>query len=138
MSEAPVDFNAQVIEEFRANAGKVGGPFAHLDLVLVHHKGAKSGIDRVNPLAYLKDGERYVVFGSKGGHPDHPAWYHNLMAHPNTRIEVGSETLDVVASEAEGEEHDRLFETMAKASPQFAEYDAQTEREIPVILLTPA
>jgi deazaflavin-dependent oxidoreductase (nitroreductase family) len=138
MSEAPVDFNSQVIEEFRANAGRVGGMFETMPLVLIHHKGAKSGIDRVTPLAYLGDEGRYVVFGSKGGHPDHPSWYFNLKAHPETKIEVGPDTLDVVAHEAEGDEHHRLLGAMKERAPQFAEYDAKTERTIPVMILTPA
>jgi deazaflavin-dependent oxidoreductase (nitroreductase family) len=138
MSTSPNDFNAQVIEEFRANHGHVGGMFEHMPLVLLHHTGARSGTDRVNPVAYLRDGDRYVVFASKGGSPTHPAWYHNLKAHPETTIEVGTETLDVVAGEAEGEERDRLFNTVAEGSPQFGEYAEKAgERQIPVIVLTP-
>jgi deazaflavin-dependent oxidoreductase (nitroreductase family) len=138
MSSSPNDFNAQVIEEFRANQGHVGGMFEHMPLVLLHHTGAKSGTDRINPVAYLKDGDRYVVFASKGGSPTHPGWYHNLMAHPETTIEVGTDKLDVLATEAEGEERERLFNTVAEGSPQFAEYAVKAgERQIPVIVLTP-
>jgi deazaflavin-dependent oxidoreductase (nitroreductase family) len=138
MSTSPNDFNAQVIEEFRANQGHVGGMFEHMPLVLLHHTGAKSGTDRINPVAYLKDGDRYVVFASKGGSPTHPGWYHNLKAHPETTIEVGTDTLDVLASEAEGEERERLFNTVAEGSPQFAEYAVKAgERQIPVMVLTP-
>jgi deazaflavin-dependent oxidoreductase (nitroreductase family) len=138
MSASPNDFNAQVIEEFRANQGHVGGMFEHMPLVLLHHTGAKSGTERVNPVAYLRDGDRYVVFASKGGSPTHPAWYLNLKAHPETKIEVGTETLDVVAEEAEGDERERLFNTVAEGSPQFREYAEQAgERQIPVMLLTP-
>ena len=138
MSTSPNDFNAQVIEEFRANQGHVGGMFEHMPLVLLHHRGAKSGTDRINPVAYLKDGDRYVVYASKGGSPTHPGWYHNLKAHPETTIEVGTDTIDVIASEAEGEERDRLFNTVAEGSPQFAEYAEKAgERQIPVMVLTP-
>ena len=132
------DWNTKVIEEFRANDGEVGGPLAHLSLLLLHHTGAKSGTERVNPLAYLKDGDRYVIFASKAGAPDHPAWYHNLRANPETTIEIGTETLPVLATEAGGEERDRLYAAMVAATPQFAEYQQQTERRIPVVVLTPA
>jgi deazaflavin-dependent oxidoreductase (nitroreductase family) len=138
MSTSPADFNTQVIEEFRANDGKVGGMFAGMPIVLVHHKGAKSGIDRVNPLAYIEDDGRYVVFASKGGAPDHPAWYHNLAMHPNTKIEVGTETIAVVASEAHGDERHRLYRTVTEELPQFGEYAEKTDRTIPVMILTPA
>ena len=133
------DFNAKVIEEFRANEGRVGGSFEGMPVVLVHHTGAKTGTPRVNPLVYLKDGDRYVVFASKAGAPTNPAWFHNLMANPQTEIEVGSETIAVTATEATGEERDRLFEEQKRAQPQFAEYEKKTGgRVIPVVVLTPA
>jgi deazaflavin-dependent oxidoreductase (nitroreductase family) len=131
------DFNTQVITEFRENEGRVGGPFDGADMLLLHHTGAKSGDDRVAPLMYMRDGDRYVIFASKGGAPENPAWYHNLKAHPDTRVEVGGETIEVVAEEAEGEERDRLFNAQAQASPQFAEYREKTARRIPVVVLTP-
>jgi deazaflavin-dependent oxidoreductase (nitroreductase family) len=134
---ATADFNTQVITEFRENEGRVGGPFDGADMLLLHHTGAKSGADRVAPLMYLRDGDRYVIFASKGGAPENPAWYHNLKAHPDTRVEVGGETIEVVAEEAEGEERDRLFNAQAKASPQFGEYQEKTARRIPVVVLTP-
>ena len=137
MSTSPEDFNAQVIEEFRANQGRVGGMFQNTPLLLLHHTGARSGQARVNPLAYLGDGDRYVIFASKGGAPSNPAWYHNLKAHPELRIEVGEDTVDVTATEAEGEERQRLFQTQADRIPEFAEYQRQTERVIPVMVLTP-
>ncbi len=137
MSTSPADFNAQIINEFRANEGRVGGPFDGATLLLLHHTGAKSGTSRVNPLAYMADDGRYVVFASKAGAPTNPDWYHNLKAHPDTRIEVGTDTVDVVASEATGEERERLFRTQAERSPQFAEYEQKTPRVIPVIVLTP-
>lgn len=138
MSDAPGDFNARVIGEFRANEGRVGGLFQGMRMLLLHHTGAKSGTARINPLAYLADDGRYVVFASKGGAPEHPSWYHNLKAHPHTRIEVGTDTIDVLASEATGEERERLFRTQAEHVPQFAEYEARAGRVIPVIVLAPA
>jgi deazaflavin-dependent oxidoreductase (nitroreductase family) len=137
MSASPDDFNAKIIEEFRANEGRVGGMFEGVPLLLLHHVGAKSGQSRVNPVAYARDGERYVIFASKAGAPNNPGWYHNLLANPETTIETGTETIGVVASEATGEERDRLFRAQTERSPQFAEYQEKTDRTIPVILLTP-
>jgi deazaflavin-dependent oxidoreductase (nitroreductase family) len=137
MSTSPADFNAEIIEEFHANEGRVGGTFKGLPLLLLHHIGAKSGKSRVNPLAYQSDDGRYVVFASKGGAPTNPDWYHNLMAQPNVTIEVGTDTIDVVASEATGEERERLYRTQAERVLQFGEYEKRTERVIPVIVLTP-
>ena len=133
----PVDFNAKVIEEFRTNGGRVGGVFEGQPLLLLHHTGARSGAARVNPLAYLADNGRYVIFASKAGAPTNPDWYHNLRAHPETSIEVGDATLAVVAGEAEGAERSRLFEAQVAAMPQFGEYARKTTREIPVVVLTP-
>jgi deazaflavin-dependent oxidoreductase (nitroreductase family) len=137
MSTSPADFNAQIIEEFRANEGRVGGMFDGLPLLLLHHTGAKSGKSRVNPLAYQSDGGRYVVFASKAGAPTNPDWYHNLKAQPNVTIEVGADTIEVIASEATGEERERLYRTQAERIPQFAEYEQKAKRVIPVIVLTP-
>jgi deazaflavin-dependent oxidoreductase (nitroreductase family) len=136
MSTSPTDFNAQIIEEFRANGGRVGRMFEGTPLLLLHHTGAKSGKSRVNPLAYNRDGERYVIFASKGGAPTNPDWYHNLKAHPEVTIEVGTDTINAIASEATGEERERLFAAQAERSPAFAEYQAKVDRLIPVILLT--
>src|ERR1700751_6004766 len=138
MATSPQDFNAQIIERFRANGGQVGAPFEKMPLLLLHHTGAKSGIERVTPLAYLRDGDRYVIFASKAGAPTSPDWYHNLKAHPNTTIEVGTDTIDVAAVEATGEERDRLYSAQAEERPQFAEYQAKTDRGIPVVVLTPS
>lgn len=139
MSTAPQDFNAQVIDEFRGNSGTVGGPFQGMPMLLLHHAGANSGQARVNPLAYYADGDRYVIFATKAGAPTNPGWYHNLIANPQTTIEVGSETLDVLASELTGAERDRLFDAQAERSPQFGEYANTTGgRIIPVLALTPA
>ncbi|HWF49198.1 MAG TPA: nitroreductase family deazaflavin-dependent oxidoreductase [Solirubrobacteraceae bacterium] len=132
-----MSFNDQIIEEFRANEGRVGGPFQSMPLLLLHHTGAKSGQSLVAPLAFLADDGRYVVFASKGGAPTNPDGYHNLKAHPDVRAEVGTDTIDAVASEASGEERDRLFRAQAERSPQFGEYERQTDRVIPVMVLTP-
>ena len=106
-------------------------------LLLLHHTGAKSGQERINPLAYQADQGRYVIFASKAGAPTNPDWYHNLKANPHATIEVGSETIPVVASEATGEERDRLYRTQAERIPSFADYEQKTDRVIPVVLLTP-
>jgi deazaflavin-dependent oxidoreductase (nitroreductase family) len=137
MSTSPADFNAKIIEEFRANEGRVGDMFEGVPLLLLHHTGAKSGTSRVNPLAYQADNGRYVIFASKGGAPTNPDWYHNLKAQPNVTIEVGTDTIDVLASEAAGEERERLFQTQVERVPQFGEYEQNTDRVIPVIVLTP-
>ena len=138
MSTSPADFNAQIIDEFHANQGRVSGMFEGLPLLLLHHTGAKTGKSRVNPLAYQADGGRYVIFASKAGAPTNPDWYHNLKAHPDVTVEVGTDTIDVVASEATGEERERLYRTQAERVPQFAEYEQKAGRVIPVMVLTPA
>ena len=127
------DINQQIIEQFRANAGTVEG-FGD-SIVLVHHKGAKTGTERVNPLAAQFDGDNIVIFASKAGAPDNPAWFHNLVANPDTVVEVGTDTLDVHARVAEGDEHDRLWETQKQLMPGFAEYEEKTDRTIPVVVL---
>jgi deazaflavin-dependent oxidoreductase (nitroreductase family) len=137
MSTSPQDFNARIIDEFRANEGRVGGIFEGSTLLLLHHVGARSGKDRINPLAYNRDGDRYVVFASKAGAPTNPDWYHNLKANPNVTIEVGTDTITAVAGEATGDERERLFAAQAERSPQFAEYQRKTDRVIPVMVLTP-
>ena len=138
MSTSPADFNANIIAEFRANEGRVGGMFEGTPLLLLHHVGAKSGQSRVNPLAYQEDGGRCVIFASKAGAATNPDWYYNLKAHPETTVEVGTDTIEVVASQATGEERERLFRTQAERAPAFAEYEKKTDRVIPVIVLTPA
>jgi deazaflavin-dependent oxidoreductase (nitroreductase family) len=132
-----VDFNQQVITEFRENAGVVGGMFDGMPMILVHHVGAKSGEERIAPLVYLPDGENFVVFASKGGAPENPGWYHNLKAHPETKVEVSGETVPVLATEATGDERDRLFAAQVAAQPQFGDYEKKTDRKIPAIVLTP-
>jgi deazaflavin-dependent oxidoreductase (nitroreductase family) len=130
------DFNERIIDEFRANAGHVGGQFETTPLLLLHHTGARSGTQRINPLAYLEDDGRYVIFASKAGAPTNPDWYHNLKAHPDVTIEVGTETIAVTAREAVGAERERLFGAQVGVVPRFGEYAAQTKREIPVMVLT--
>ena len=130
------EFNKNVIAEFRENDGVVGGPFEGQAMILVHHKGARTGTDRVTPLVYRAEGDAWVIFASKAGAPDNPDWYHNLMAHPATVIEVGSETIEVVAVEAVDDERTRIWEAQKVDAPQFADYDAKTDRTIPVIVLS--
>jgi deazaflavin-dependent oxidoreductase (nitroreductase family) len=133
----PNDFNARNIAEFRANHGRVGGGFAGAPLLLLHTVGAKSGAPRINPMMYLPDGERYLVFASKAGSDRNPDWYHNLLAHPDTRIEVGDEIRTVRAVVLQGEERDTAYAEQASRYPGFAAYQNKTERIIPVIALTP-
>ncbi|OZC46444.1 nitroreductase family deazaflavin-dependent oxidoreductase [Rhodococcus sp. RS1C4] len=130
------DFNDQVVAEFRANHGKVGGPFEGAPLLLLHTVGAKSGADRLSPLMYLPDGDRYVIFASKAGADTNPAWYHNLLANPAARIEVGDDTIDVVAREIEGDERDALYRKQAELYSGFADYEKKTTRVIPVVALS--
>jgi deazaflavin-dependent oxidoreductase (nitroreductase family) len=131
------DLNAGVIEEFRANGGKAGGMFEGAPLIIVHHVGARSGTEYETPLVYLAEGDDYVIFASKAGAHEHPGWYHNLKAEPNVSVEVGTDTLDVVAEEATGEERDRLYAIQEKRMPQFTEYAQKTDRKIPVVVLKP-
>jgi deazaflavin-dependent oxidoreductase (nitroreductase family) len=139
LSSSPADFNAKVIEEFHANEGRVRGMFEGAPLLLLHHTGAKTGTARINPLVYLPDDGRYVIFASKAGAPTNPDWYHNLKAHQEVRIEVGPDAIDVTVTEAQGEERDRLFSAQEERMSNFANYAEKTEgRVIPVIVLTPA
>jgi deazaflavin-dependent oxidoreductase (nitroreductase family) len=137
MSETPSDYNAKIIGEFRANEGRVGGMWAEIPLLVLHHTGAQSGVSRVNPVAYLPNDPGYLIWAANGGAPNNPNWYHNLKAQPNTRIEVGTETIDVVAEEAAGEERERLFTRATGHYPQLAETATKTHRVIPMIVLTP-
>jgi deazaflavin-dependent oxidoreductase (nitroreductase family) len=132
------EWNRKVIEEFRANDGKVGGEMEGWPIVLVHHVGAKSGTERVTPLVYqqLGDSGSVAVFASKAGAPTNPDWFHNLVAHPDTQIEIGADTYAVRARVAAGEERDRIFETQKAQSPTFAEYEKTAGmRVIPVVVL---
>jgi len=137
MAETPAEYNAKIIAEFRANAGQVGGPWEAIPLLLLHHTGAKSATTHVNPVAYLPDHSRYFIWAANGGAPKHPAWYHNLKAHPITRIEVGIETVDVMAEEITGAERDRLYARATDRYPQLAEAASKTDRLIPIVILRP-
>jgi deazaflavin-dependent oxidoreductase (nitroreductase family) len=130
------EFNRNLIDEFRANDGKVGGPFAEAPLLLLTTTGAKSGRKHTTPLVYQKDGDRIVIFGSKGGAPSHPAWYHNLVANPRATVELAGETFEATAVTAEGAERERIWSAQKEIMPGFAEYEAKTDRQIPVIVLT--
>lgn len=134
MSETK-SWNQQVIEEFRENGGRVGGRFEGAPLLLLHHTGAKSGNSYVNPLMYQEVGGGWAIFASKAGHTEDPAWYRNVLAHPETQIEVGTETIDVSAREAGDEERERIWEAQKQAYPQFADYEKTANRTIPVIVL---
>lgn len=129
------DFNQKVVDEFRANAGKVGGPFAGRPMMILTTTGAKSGKPRVAPLVYTTDGDDYVIIASKGGSPTNPDWYYNLVANPVATVEVGSETFQVRAREVKGSERRRLYDAQAKLMPAFKDYEAKTTREIPVLVL---
>jgi deazaflavin-dependent oxidoreductase (nitroreductase family) len=132
------DWNRQVIEEFRANEGRVGGNFEGAPMILIHHKGRTSGTERVNPVVYLPVDGGYAVFASKGGAPDHPDWYRNLMANPDVTVEVGTQTIEVTARDTSGEERDRLYARQVQAMPGFAEYEVNAApRVIPVVVLEP-
>jgi deazaflavin-dependent oxidoreductase (nitroreductase family) len=131
------DWNARVVEEFRANAGRVGGPFEGRPLLLLHTTGARSGEARIAPLMYQQVGEAYAIFASKGGAKTNPDWYHNLLAHPAATIEVGSETIDVTARIVAGPERNPIWEKQKRDFPFFADYERKTRRTIPVILLEP-
>jgi deazaflavin-dependent oxidoreductase (nitroreductase family) len=131
------DFNRAIIEEFRANDGKVGGPFEGAPVLLLTATGAKSGEQRTTPVMYLPDGDRMVIFASKGGAPTNPGWYHNLRANPSATVEVGGDTFEVDAVVTDGDERERLFRKQAELYPQFADYATKTTRQIPVVALAP-
>jgi deazaflavin-dependent oxidoreductase (nitroreductase family) len=131
------DWNAQIIEEFRANGGNVGGNFKGAPLLLLHSTGAKSGRERIHPIMYLIVGETYAVFASKAGAPTNPDWYHNLLAHPDATIEIDSQTKTVRARVATGDERDSIWTKQKELYPGFADYERRTTREIPVVILEP-
>lgn len=136
MSDAH-DWNAGIIAEFRANGGKVGGQFEGAPLLLLHHTGARSGTERVSPVMYQAVGGDFAVFASKAGAPTNPDWYHNLVAHPRTTVEVGTDTVEVTARVADGDERDRIWTTQKADYPGFAEYEEKATRQIPVVVLIP-
>jgi deazaflavin-dependent oxidoreductase (nitroreductase family) len=127
--------NRKVIEEFRANGGKVGGPFEGRPMILVTTTGARSGQRRTSPLVYTRDGDRIFVVGSKGGAPTHPDWYHNLVANPRVDVEIGSETYAAEAKVITGPERDRVYAKLVGEMPFFADYQTKTTRVIPVVEL---
>jgi deazaflavin-dependent oxidoreductase (nitroreductase family) len=131
------DFTQQTIEEFRANRGKVGGYFEGAPLLLLHTTGAKSGAERISPMMYLADGDRYLVFASKAGADTHPAWYHNLLAQPEVTAEIGDDTITATATPLPREERDRFYAIQAELYPGFADYEKKTDRVIPVVALVP-
>jgi deazaflavin-dependent oxidoreductase (nitroreductase family) len=131
------DWNSKIIEEFRANDGKVGGPFEGAPLLLLHTVGAKTGQQRVNPMMYQTVPDGYAVFASKGGAPDNPDWYRNLLAHPQVSAEIGTRTVEVKARVAEGGEREKIWAAQKAAYPGFAEYEQKTSRQIPVVILEP-
>lgn len=130
------DWNKAIIEEFRANKGKVGGQFEHTPLLLLHTKGAKSGLERINPVAYFVDDNRYVIIASKGGSDTNPDWYRNLLVHPGVSVEVGTEQFPATAAVPSEPERTNLYEKMEKINPGFTGYKQKTSRVIPVITLT--
>ncbi|WP_083949647.1 nitroreductase family deazaflavin-dependent oxidoreductase [Herbidospora yilanensis] len=131
----PTPFDRSVIAEFRANAGRVGGPFAGGDLLLLTTTGAKSGKETTTPLGYVRHGGSLLVVGSNLGAPRHPGWYHNLLAHPSVRVELGAETFPALATPAGGAHRDELFEQVVKVSPGYGDYQARTTRLLPVVVL---
>ncbi|MEP6854155.1 MAG: nitroreductase family deazaflavin-dependent oxidoreductase [Pedococcus sp.] len=129
------DWNQGVIEEFRANGGQVGGPFAGAPILLLHTIGAKSGSERTNPMMYQAVGESFAVFASRAGDDHNPDWYHNLLAHPDVSVEVGTETLEVTARVLDPQEREPIWQEQKTRYPGFAEYEAKTTRVIPVVML---
>lgn len=130
------EFNKSIIDEFRANDGVVGGQFAGASLLLLSTTGAKSGVTRLNPLAYLAEGDRYIIIASFAGAPTNPPWYYNLLANPAVGVEVGSDRFDATAEVLAEPERTQLYAKMAEMMPAFAEYQSKTTRTIPVIALS--
>ena len=128
-------FNAGIVEQFRASGGQVGGDFAGWPLLLITHRGAKSGKEYTTPLVYTRDDDKLVIIASKGGAPEDPQWFRNLQANPDITVELGPETYAARARIAEGEERDRLFRAQADLMPNFDEYATKTTRTIPVVVL---
>ena len=131
------DFNSKIVAEFRANEGRVGGPLAGTPIMLIHHIGAKSGIERVTPLAYDMQGDgRFVIVASNGGSPTHPSWYYNLKASPTIEVEVGTERFTVLAEAVEGTTRAALWPKVVATSPSVGQFQAKTTRQIPLFVLT--
>jgi deazaflavin-dependent oxidoreductase (nitroreductase family) len=138
MPPDPNEWNRKVIEEFRANEGRVGPPFQDSTLLLLHTTGAKSGEPRLTPLVYRPEGDNLVLVASNGGAPTSPAWYYNLQANPLAQVEVGTQTMAVTARVADDDERQKLWSAITADAPQFAEYERKTTRQIPVVVLEPA
>jgi deazaflavin-dependent oxidoreductase (nitroreductase family) len=137
MTDSASDYNAKIIEEFRANEGRVGGEWAGSPLILIHHIGAKSGIERVQPLGcFILEGGRFAIVASNGGSPAHPDWYYNVKASPRITAEVGGETFTVVAEELDDAARAELWPALVAEAPSLGEYQTRTTRQIPVFLLT--
>jgi deazaflavin-dependent oxidoreductase (nitroreductase family) len=132
------DFNTRIIKEFRENGGVVGPPFEGSQLLILHTTGAKSGAERLNPVVYKDLGGSYAVFASKGGAPSNPDWYYNILAHPEIEAEIGTQKVALKARVAGPQEREQIWVPWKTANPGFAEYEAKTSREIPVIVLDPA
>jgi deazaflavin-dependent oxidoreductase (nitroreductase family) len=133
----PDDYNATIIEEFRANDGRVGGPWTGTTMILIHHIGARSGIERVTPLGCSPRGDgRFAIIASSGGSPTHPDWYYNLKANPRIQVEVGAQTFTVLAEELGGTARAELWPKLVAEFPTVGEYQSRTTRQIPVFLLT--
>lgn len=131
------EFNRGIVQEFRDNDGKVGGPFEGAPMVLVTHTGAKSGQERTTPLVHSTDADRVIIIASMGGAPSNPAWFHNIVANPQVTVELGSDSFEATAEIlTEGVERQRLFDQQAALMPNFAEYQDKTDRVIPVVALT--
>jgi len=133
--ERASDYQDQVVTEFRANGGKVGGYFVDMTLLLLTTIGARSGKERITALTYMADGDQYVVSAGNAGRPANPGWYYNLIAHPDVVVEVGAEKFDAIATVATNEERAALYERLAAEQPQLADYQAMTTRQIPMISL---
>jgi deazaflavin-dependent oxidoreductase (nitroreductase family) len=135
MTEEPRARDQKVVEEFRANGGVVGGTFAKVPLLLLHHVGAKSGAARITPLAYIADGQNWVIFAANSGGPTHPGWYHNLCRNPAAAVELASGTCEVNARMARGADREVFLDRFRQTSPYFADFEMATQREIPVVVL---
>jgi deazaflavin-dependent oxidoreductase (nitroreductase family) len=131
-------WNENVIDEFRANEGRVGGRYEGRTLLLLHHRGAKTGAERINPVAYQRlSDDAVAIFATKGGSPTNPSWYHNVVAHPDVSVEIGTQTFSARAHVAEGDERERIWKRQTHDWPGFADYEEKTRgvREIPVVVL---
>ncbi len=133
----PNDWNSKIIEEFRASGGKVGGAFEGAPLLLLHTTGARTGQERVNPVMYRRVGDNYAVFASKAGAPSNPDWYHNLVANPAVRAEIGTQTIDLTARVADSAEREQIWAAQKAEYAGFADYEQKTTRQIPVVILEP-